>query len=160
MGDWNSKYNEVVQWMQELGLVDIIQRRHPSQTPPITCNRSSQGPIDAIFAPNHFGCWRGGYFAFDYLEGDHRGIWCDIPVEFILGYNMQHPAHAQARRLKTNDPRIREKYVKLLDKKLKEKNVYTRMDKLYETANKGLLPSDMIEYKTVDKIITQFNVRS
>jgi exonuclease III len=26
MGDWNSKYSEVVQWMRELGLVDIIQQ--------------------------------------------------------------------------------------------------------------------------------------
>jgi hypothetical protein len=141
--------------MQELGLVDIIQRRHPSQTPPITCNRSSQGPIDAIFVPHHFGCWRGGYLAFDYLEGDHRGIWCDIPVEFILGYKMQHPAHAQARRLKTNDPRVRKKYIKLLDKKLQDKHVYSRMNNLYETATNGLLPSDVIEYEMLDKIITQ-----
>jgi hypothetical protein len=155
MGDWNSKYQDVIHWMKELGLADIIQQRHTNQQPPITCNRSRHGPIDAIFAPNHFGCWRGGYLAFDYLEGDHRGIWCDIPVEFILGYNMQHPAHARARRLKTNDPRVTKKYIKLLDRKLREKTVYSRMDTLHETAHKGLLPSDVIEYETLDKIITQ-----
>jgi hypothetical protein len=106
MRDWNSKYTEVVRWMQRLGMIDIIHKRHNTTAPPPTCTRSTTGPIDAIFVPNHFTCWRGGYLAFDYLEGDHRGIWCDIPVEFILGYNMQHPAHPQARRLKTTDPRV------------------------------------------------------
>jgi Endonuclease/Exonuclease/phosphatase family. len=36
MGDWNSKYIEVVRWMQQLGLVDIIHQRHSTTTPPPT----------------------------------------------------------------------------------------------------------------------------
>lgn len=104
MGDWNSDYYEVTQWMREVGLQDIIQQRPFQQNPPPTCRRSRASPIDAIFAPEHYKCWRGGYLAFDYLEGDHRGIWCDIPIEFLLGYNMPNPVHPGARRLKTDDP--------------------------------------------------------
>jgi hypothetical protein len=126
MGDWNTEYREVVQWMRTLGLADIIQQRHSTSTPPPTCNRSSTGPIDAIFAPTQYTCWRGGYLSFEYLEGDHRGIWCDIPIELILGYNMQHPAHPKARRLKTTDPRVKKKYLKHLHKTLmKKKHLHT-----------------------------------
>jgi hypothetical protein len=93
--------------------------------------------------------------AFDYLEGDHRGLWCDIPVEFLLGYNMQHPAHPQARRLKTNDPRVRNKYIKNLHEILQEKDVYCQLDKLHEIAPTGFLPHNIIQYKHLDKIITE-----
>jgi hypothetical protein len=96
MGDWNSNYTEVVQWMENLDLHDILKSRHEHCHPPPTCKRSSSYPLDAIFAPSQFKCWRGGYLAFDRLEGDHRGIWCDIPIEFLLGFKMQNSAHFQA----------------------------------------------------------------
>lgn len=60
MGDWNSDYDQLLIWMQQFGLHDIIQSRHGPQTPPPTCHRSSGGPIDAIFATNTIPCWRGG----------------------------------------------------------------------------------------------------
>jgi Exonuclease III len=85
MGDWNSSYPEVVQWMNQFDLVDIIQTRHSHTRPPPTCKRSTTYPLDAIFAPSTFRCWRGGYLAYEKLESDHRGIWWDIPIEFILG---------------------------------------------------------------------------
>jgi len=99
MGDWNSEYEEVRAWMATYGLTDIVHSRHSSIPPPPTCNRSRHAPIDIIFAPYPMKSWRCGFFSFDYLEGDHRGIWCDVPIEYILGYNMCHPLHAKARRL-------------------------------------------------------------
>jgi len=97
MGDWNSKYPDVVQWMKQFDLSDIIHTRHTHTYSPPTCKRSSTHPLDAIFAPSSFKCWRGGYLAYDRLESDHRGIWCDIPIEFILGCNMHHTYHSRAR---------------------------------------------------------------
>lgn len=144
MGDWNSNYKEVAQWMANEGLKDIIVNRHNGQPPP-TCKRSSTHPIDAIFTSDSFHCWRGGYLSFDYLEGDHRGLWCDIPVEFLLGYNMQHPAHAGARRLKTNDPRIRKKYTSTLHQLLKKNNIYDRMTVLHTSMQQRVLPTDLIQ---------------
>jgi exonuclease III len=154
MGDWNSNYNEVVTWMQTLGLTDAVQIRHPTSKPPITCKRSTVGPIDAIFVPQHFKCWRGGYLAFDYLEGDHRGIWCDIPTEYILGYCMHHPTHSQARRLKTDDPRITRRYNNHLDKLLKENNIYNKMEHLHSSCKLGFLPTDAIVFEDLDTLIT------
>jgi hypothetical protein len=74
MGDWNSNYHEVVRWMETFDLHDILKSRHEHTNPPPTCSRSSMLPIDAIFAPSQFKCWRGGYLSYAILEGDHRGI--------------------------------------------------------------------------------------
>jgi len=130
MGDWNSSHEEVVQWMQQFNLQDGITTRHTPLPPPPTCKRSREQPIDAIFIQNSGQCWRGGYLAFDYLEGDHRGLWCDIPIEFLLGYNMQHPVHPKARRLKTSDPRVTKKYVSELHRLLQQNDIYPKMDHL------------------------------
>jgi len=154
MGDWNSDYQEVTHWMSEFGLQDIIQQRHYLDTPPPTCQRSRDSPIDAIFGPEHFTCWRGGYLTFDYLEGDHRGIWCDIPIEFLLGYNMPNPIHPGARRLKNDDPRIRKKYLSHLHTLLKTDDIYSKMTNLYKGAQKRWLPSDIFHFEEIDDSIT------
>lgn len=154
MGDWNSQYNEVVNWMKHIGLKDIIHDRHKLPPPP-TCKRSRSAPLDAVFAPESFQCWRSGFLSFEYLEGDHRGIWCDIPVEFLLGYNMQHPAHPKARRLKTMDPRVRKKYTKLLHMQLQQKNIYERIAQLYQSMRQKILPTDILNFEELDQTITE-----
>jgi len=154
MGDWNSEYQEVITWMKSFGLVDIIHSRHPSETPPPTCNRSRHSPIDVIFAPEDFKSWRGGFLAFDYLEGDHRGIWCDIPIEYILGYNIHHPSHAKARRLKVGDPRVRTKYLNTLHRLLRGNNIYDRFQRLYDSAQAThVLPIDIMQFEDLDEEI-------
>jgi Endonuclease/Exonuclease/phosphatase family. len=74
MGDWNSDYTDLLTWMDALGFKDAIHSRHPRTTPPVTFKRSYTHPLDAIFIPKTAHCFRGGYFAFDYLKSDHRGI--------------------------------------------------------------------------------------
>jgi hypothetical protein len=140
--------------MKELGLKDVIYDRHRGVPPP-TCKRSQSYPIDAVFGPENITCWRGGYLSFDYLEGDHRGLWCNIPVEFILGYNMQHPAHAKARRLKNHDPRIRKKYTQSLHSLLMKENIYDKMKQLHTSMASLVLPTDLITFEELDTKITE-----
>jgi Reverse transcriptase (RNA-dependent DNA polymerase). len=154
MGDWNSHYPEVVQWMEQLNLVDILSRRHGHVPPPPTCKRSSAYPLDAIFVPASFTCWRGGYLAYEKLEGDHRGIWCDIPIEYILGCNMHHSPHFKARRLKTADPRTRKRYVQTLHTELTNRHIYERFDQLMISPSSGLLPTEVLQFESLDKEIT------
>jgi Endonuclease/Exonuclease/phosphatase family. len=153
MGDWNSTYSEVVTWMKGLGLTDIIHERHKLDPPP-TCKRSHRDPLDAIFAPDSFKCWRGGYLSFNRLEGDHRGLWCDIPAEFLLGYNLQYPAHPKARRLKTSDPTVRKRYIKLLHTQLSKERIYERMDHLYRSMQDKVLPTDILHFEELDDAIS------
>jgi hypothetical protein len=154
MGNWNSEYQEVTQWMSEFGLQDVIHHRHYQVRPLPTCSRSRDSPIDIIFAPERFKCWRGGFLSFDYLEGDHRGLWCDIPIEFLLGYNMPNPTHLGARRLKNEDPKVRKRYLKELHTLLKQANVYARMETLFKSAQHEWLPTDMLHFEELDTVIT------
>jgi exonuclease III len=155
IGDWNSDYEEVNTWMRAQGLKDIIQSRHGSSAPPPTCKRSRESPIDAIFVSNTFTCWRGGFLSFDYLEGDHRGLLCDIPIEYVLGYHMQYPNHPKARRLKTEDPRTCKKYISTLHQILSPTGVYDKIQQLYTLSqNRTLLPTDALKFEEWDQIIT------
>lgn len=154
LGDWNSEYTDLTRWMNNLGYKDAIQSRHVGQEPPITCKRSNSQPIDAIFIPQSFNCHRGGFLAFGSLKGDHRGLWCDIPMDDIIGFNLQKLPNPQARRLKVIDPRTRKKYLKTLHTLLVKNNLYERQQRLFNsiTAHKDSL--DVQEFEEIDKHIT------
>jgi Exonuclease III len=155
MGDWNSDYTDLLTWMDALGFKDAIHSRHPQTTPPITCKRSNGQPLDAIFIPKTFSCYRGGYFAFDYLKSDHRGIWCDIPIEYLVSFKLQQISSPQARRLKTIDPRTTAKYLSILHKRLQENNTYSRQNALFELICNNRANLDTLAFETLDQQITE-----
>jgi hypothetical protein len=158
MGDWNSDYRDVTLWMNALGLKDAIHSRHSSHPPPITCKRSQTDPLDAIFIPQHFQCNRGGFFAFDYLKGDHRGLWCDIPVEYLLGFNLNKIPSPKARRLKLTDPRTKKAYIRGLHKLLAEQNIYKKQEDLFKEIQEDgtALNSQLFErFELLDSQITR-----
>ena len=62
MGDFNSEYEQLKEWMLHHGLIDILYARHGMG--PQTCKRSKDSPIDCIFASPNLSCKRGGFLAF------------------------------------------------------------------------------------------------
>jgi hypothetical protein len=61
------------------------------------------------------------------LQSDHSGMYIDLRIEGIFG---QHPAKLaphQFRNLKLDDPRISDKYRKILHKQFENHNVYRRV---------------------------------
>ena len=97
-GDFNADYKPLVHWMQELGLVDLMNAKHGQS--PITYQRSLKDPLDCIFGYPCFHFENGGCLSFNRLISDHRGLWCDIPNEYLLGFNPPPINHPNARRLK------------------------------------------------------------
>ena len=65
--------------------------------------------IDGIFVSPHLWATAAGYLSFGKLMGDHRGLWMDLPVELLFGYNHPSSNFARARRLKLSDPRVVER---------------------------------------------------
>ena len=49
MGDWNSEYPLLEEWMLDLGLVNVLKERH-GEIGPRTCIKSKNSPIDCVFA--------------------------------------------------------------------------------------------------------------
>lgn len=154
MGDWNSDYDDVVTWMRNIGFHDAIHNKHSHVQPPPTCTRSRDKPIDAIFLPTSHKIWRGGFLAFDYLDGDHRGLWCDIPVEYILGFTPNQITTARARQLKTNDPRVRKRYLNKLHDILASKQIYSQFDEVFQKAATVPSQADHQQFEQIDEEIT------
>ena len=107
-GDFNSEYKPLVHWMQELGLVDLMQAKLGEC--PITYQRSAKYPLDCIFGDPYFKIKKGGCLSFNRLISDHRGFWCNITNECLYGFNPPPIYHQNARRLKTKDPRCVVRY--------------------------------------------------
>ena len=82
-GDFNSDYDELTTWMQDMSLVDLIRSRH--NRPPITYQRSARDAIDCILGSPSLLINNGGFLSFNRLLSDHRGIWLDIPKELMYG---------------------------------------------------------------------------
>jgi hypothetical protein len=95
--------------IQSTGLRDVMIERHGPNAP-ATYNGGSL-PIDGIFASPSISITQGGYLEFGYSSfTDHRCLWVDIPLQNAFGHIMPAIVHHQARRLKTNDPRIVKRY--------------------------------------------------
>jgi len=85
MGDFNSEYSVLRDWMLDLGHLDIIGKQHGYDSAPRTHTRSKNSPIDCIFASAQISSALSGFLAFGKVDGDHRGLWADIPKMLLLG---------------------------------------------------------------------------
>ena len=85
MGDFNTHYAKLCDWMKEFGLVDTIARQHGPC--PVTYNRSNSKPLDSIFTSPKISPTLSGYLSFGRLAGDLRGVWIDVPKILLYGYN-------------------------------------------------------------------------
>ena len=153
-GDWNEKINSdnITQWMALFDLRELVTSLHDCD-PPTTYNRG-RDPIDGIFGSSNINPAATGYLEFDRIPGDHRGLWIDVPNYQILGYKMNDIPRHKARRLKLEDPRVVQKYLRLLDSFFKTKGVYnkvTQLTALCKSANTPL-PRIQKEYNDIDKL--------
>jgi len=151
MGDWNTEFSEVRTWMESLGLVKLICEKH-GYDPPAMQQRSKDSPIEAIFGTSNFRASKAGYLEFGHLLSDHRGLFLDIPIVAICGYNMPTIISPTARRLKSNDPRCRDRYLKNLRSQFKQEHLFQRMNTVHDRTTYPLTEELQLEYKTIDQI--------
>ncbi|GFH48946.1 hypothetical protein CTEN210_05422 [Chaetoceros tenuissimus] len=148
MGDFNSEFEDLKEWMQELMLEEAITKLK-------TYKRSKDSPIDCIFTSPGlipiFSC----YLSFGRLIGDHRGIWIEFKREALLGIRIPAFIHPEARRLKGKDPRVVKRYRETVHKKFLEHNIYERLDKMYQNIGSPLLPSLQAYFEELDHTIRE-----
>ena len=149
MGDFNSDYTKLADWMHSNGLVDVIRTKHGSC--PRTCKRSQNAPIDCVFASPNIKCQKGGFLSFSKLVSDHRGVWCDIPANLIFGYNPPQVTHPNARRLLLSDPRVKSKYIQYVQDHLSLADIRA-MNMIHSHASYPLSPLFAEEYERLDTL--------
>ena len=147
MGDFNAEYKKLMRWMSDLGLIDLVAAKHGDC--PKTHIRSKNEPIDCIFGSASLSIAQGGFLSFNKLLSDHRGIWVDIPVHQLYGYNPPQPVYPYARRLKLNDPRVIKKYIEILDESMRHHDLYRRMDNIHQQAAIHLSEQLLLEYEEI-----------
>ena len=98
-----------------------------------------------------------GYLSFGLLPGDHRGLWIDVYLNSFIGYRAPPVPYFQARRLKTDDPRVMAKYLAVEEEELDDANIFSKMRSLQiEVTNAGKFTPLLIKkYEMIDAIRTQ-----
>jgi hypothetical protein len=65
------------------------------------------------------------------LQSDHSGIFVDLRIEGIFGQHPDKLAPHQFRNLKLDDPRISDKYSKIIHKQFENHNYYRRIKRVF-----------------------------
>ncbi len=92
---------------------ELLLNLHPSATPTNTFVNGT-APIDGIFGTFNLQPVVGGYTSFEWgMNTDHRMLWVDFPMEHLFGGNLHLLWKPQIRRLKCQDPRIVNRFIKL-----------------------------------------------
>ena len=157
LGDWNTdaRDKQFCRWKRNLGLIDPITKRHGKRGPS-TYNRGTR-VIDSILVSSMLRFRDCGYLSFGQLPGDHRGIWVDITLDTFIGYRAPPVPSYQARRLKTEDPRVMAKYRETLEDDLIEAQIFTKARILQRKVQlAGRFTKNLIlEYEKLDSIRTK-----
>ena len=151
MGDWNEPVTDLKPWFDHLGLHNLHTDRHGDEDLPATHIRGSR-TIDGVFVTPTIQPYQCGFMAFDEGPGDHRALWFDIPLDTILGFNMSELQSFGARRLKLEDPRVVDRYLRTLHKYCIRHNVYNRFAALETITSYPLSQALIIQYDELDRI--------
>ena len=128
------------QLIYECQLVDPIRsiyQKDNTTLPPTSLTGSN--PIDSIFvSPQLQDIVRGGWIQVEKSIGDHRALFIDVPIETILGEDPFTIHRNTARRLICNQPKIVERYNKLLNRQLSHQHTFKKFrefEEAYKSTN-------------------------
>ena len=151
MGDFNSEHSNLKRWIQDLGLVDLMEQKHGAC--PKTHIRSKDAPIDCIFGSVDLAINQGGFLSFSKLLSDHRGVWVDIPKLLIYGYNPPKTTFPSACRLTLVDPKVVKKYDTILLDLMNQHDLFYRMEYLHKQTTFKWTTCMAQEYEEIDKTV-------
>ena len=151
-GDWNTDVRDerFLNPFSQRNLVPAVIDRHGRNGPETFGGGTN--PIDEIFVSAGIQINRSGYLAHGDSIGDHRPIWVEIDKSSALGAKLPPLHFYNARRLKTQDPKVVEKYNTLLEKYLKKHGAYERIADLYASFSIPLSLGQQTEFEKLDKI--------
>ncbi len=151
-GDWNQniKINgDLSKEFKGRNMIPAITSRH--QNAPETYNGGSV-PIDEIYVSQTLNITSSGYLEHGINNSDHRPIWVEITKESAIGMRPPKITTIKARRLKTGDPKIVNKYNYFLQRELEKNKVYEKALCLYKNHHSPMTKEECIEYDALDRM--------
>jgi hypothetical protein len=147
----NVRTGDVNKMLRTKGLLDVHAAQHPHLATQVTCNKNTQGiPVDGIWASPSLDCIAGGYLGFGKLlmgKTDHRAIWADFSYESALGFTPPEPVYKAPQRLTLTDPRVVQKYNKVLRQEHQQQKLSTRSFDLQSAVPQRLTTPNKQEYE-------------
>ena len=144
------RQGDVHRFAQRLGLLDAHQGRHPYLPTAATCSKTRNNyPIDGIWISPALEVSAAGYLGFDdYPIGntDHRLLWIDLTVSSCFGFQPPSAYYRAPRRLILNDPRVVNRYNKLLTAEHRKLRLPQRAYQLHQQLPR-FGSADQLEYE-------------
>jgi len=124
MADLNTDVTnkEIKLWRERHRLKDVYISEFPNIKIPATYHKG-KNTIDTIMVSHSIKIEKAGFLAFGDIPSDHRGLWLDVTYQTAFGHNMQRLIKPQARRLKSNNPIVRNNWIKLYKLFIKNNNL-------------------------------------
>ena len=116
-----------------IGLTNLMQHRLGIRNMPKTHKRGSKAIDHVWMTPNLINCVeQAGYAPFNTIieNSDHRGIFFDVNLTFILDNTIVPLQHQKFRRLKSTIPKRVKKYNELVNIGWKDHDIENRVDRL------------------------------
>lgn len=147
-GDFNEDLQDsnspLVFMVNNLGLREVLIEKYPCGTDFSTYERGST-IIDGVFMSQNLQIERGGYMSFDDSPSDHRWLWFDIKINYIVGEAFSMRARPLERKATSKVPSIRENFNKILNEQVQ----IHKLDRKVETLTK-----DVKTQRSIDNGIT------
>ena len=148
--------NPVSATFSQISLHDAILTRHGHELAPSTHQRGS-APIDGLFVSAGLEHSATGYLPFGSVAGDHRPLWIDIHLPSVFGGTASECSAAiptsTARRLQCADPRVVQRYNKVLHQFYQEHDLATRVFRLeVDISQRPWSPALAAEWEAVDAL--------
>ena len=103
-----------------------------SKSPPTTMDRNnSRTPIDSIWTTPGVEIKACGYLPFgaeNSCESDHRLVWIEVDNTAILGKNPPELYVNPKTKIKSNEPKNREKYIKMVKREYHREDIFKKAD--------------------------------
>ena len=155
MGDWNVdvRKEQFLAPFRHRNIIPATISQHGLSAPE-TFNRGN-APIDEILVSDSITVKASGYMPHGEGLGDHRPVWIDIDRYSILGNRLPKLVSSNARRLKTKDPKVRDKYNLILEEFFTKHGIRERTQELLASYSIPLSSHQITEYEKLDKLREQ-----
>ena len=108
---------------------EAILTSHTCRDPLDTYNRNmNREPIDGLWVTQGLRVSASGYSAFN--EGcpsDHRVLWIELKYDSVFGHHVDPLKYRQPKRLRSDDPRLVNKYNTLVSEKLVSSGLFSQL---------------------------------
>jgi hypothetical protein len=148
-GDFNENVQSqnIQQWCRDHQLTNTIGNKFNINRA-ATFNRGTHS-IDAILVSHTIHPIKAGYLPFGSFPSDHRCLWIDITTANAYGYKPPRSYKPNARRLKSDNPTVRNKWLQVYESFIRNNGLHTRQYKLEASITGPMSQAQINEYESI-----------